>query len=101
MILIGDAPGKTPDTGFYEAKILGKDGCPIYALYTNQHDGRLKSHFEKLASLSGGKAMYLGNFKDLKDILSVLLTSNKALQISYQPETESGKRAQALLGGAK
>jgi hypothetical protein len=98
VILIGDAPGKQPDTGFEEATIMGRDQCPIYALYTNEHDSRLRSHFEKLAKLSGGKAMHLGNFKDLKDILSVLLTSNKALQVSYQPETESGKRARALLG---
>jgi hypothetical protein len=98
VILIGDAPGKEPDTGFEEATIFGQEKCPIYALYTDDHDKRLKAHFEKLAKLSGGKAMYLGNFKDLRDILSVLLTSNKALQISYTPETESGKRAQALLG---
>ena len=36
-----------------------------------------------------------------RDIISVLLTSNKALQIEYQPESEAGKRAKALLGGAK
>ena len=97
IILIGDAPGKEPDTGFEEAIICAKDGCPIYALYTDPNDKRLVTHFEQIARLSGGKAMSLTSFKDLKDIISVLLTSNKALQISYQPESEAGKRAKALL----
>ena len=97
VILIGDAPGKDPDMGFKEAQIMGREGCPIYALYTDD-DPRLVAHFEQLARLSGGKAMLLSDFKDLRDIISVLLTSNKALQISYTPETASGKKAQALLG---
>ena len=101
IILIGDAPGKEPDTGFEEALICGQEQCPIYALYTAPSDNRLVGHFEKLAKLSGGKAMPLTSFKDLRDIISVLLTSNKALQIEYQPESEAGKRAKALLGGAK
>lgn len=97
VILIGDAPSKPGSLGWDEAAQLGQSDCPIHALYVDREE-RLVECFQKLAKLSGGKAMHLKDRKGFDDILKVLLGSAKALQLDYQPETEEGKRIKALLG---
>lgn len=96
VILIGDAPGKEGSDGFKEARWLGTQKAPIYAMYTNDESLVVES-FRKLASLSGGKAFYLKNKESMADIFMLLLASNKALAIEYQPTTIEGKAMQAEL----
>lgn len=96
IILIGDAPGKPGSMGFAEATECGQQSCPIYGLYTDQ-DSRLVSHFEKLAKLSGGKAMLLSPHGDLSDIFKLIISKNKALQITYQATSIEGKRMEKEL----
>ena len=97
IILIGDAAGRDNSTGFEEAEILGQDKCPVFAMYTDAGDHRLIHHFEKLAQLSGGKAMLLKTGTSfMRDVLGILF--GKALGITYQPATAEGIEAQKLLG---
>lgn len=96
IILIGDAPGKDDSMGFVEASQCGRDECPIYALYTNQ-EPKLVTHFERLAKLSGGKAMLLSSYGPLDDIFKLIMAKNKALQITYQATSIEGKRMQKEL----
>lgn len=96
IILIGDAPGKESSTGFAEAQSLGTQKCPIYALYTDE-DRRLVGHFEQLAKLSGGRAVRLTPSGNLEDIFKLIISKNKALQITYQATSIEGKRMQKEL----
>lgn len=97
VILIGDAAGRHDSTGFDEAKIMGADKCPIFAMYTDDRDEALVRHFKKLAELSGGKAFLLKSGTDfMRDALSILFS--KALGITYQPTTPEGIAAQKLIG---
>lgn len=91
VILIGDAPGKGESLGYKEAQLLGQSSCPVFALYTNVEE-RLVDNFTKIARLSGGKAFHLKDKNSMRDIFQVLLAANSALQISYQPTTEEGRR---------
>jgi hypothetical protein len=98
IILIGDAPGHKGSEGYTEAHECRLAGCPIYALYTARHPDTVEA-FEKIAKLSGGKAFYLSSTSAecFEDIITVLLASNKALAIEYQPKTLEGKAVKALL----
>lgn len=96
IILIGDAPGKESSTGFAEAQMLGQQKCPIYALHTDK-DSRLVTHFQQLAKLSGGKAMLLTPSGNLEDIFKLIISKNKALQITYQATSIEGKRMEKEL----
>jgi len=96
IILIGDAPSKEGSLGYHEAETFGKKGCPIYALYT-QEEHNLVECFQKLAKLSGGKAMFLEKYCNLSDIFKVLLASNKVLGIEYIPESTEGQKLKGEL----
>ena len=91
IILIGDAPGRPESPGFKEAEAAGQTECPIFALYTDE-DAKLVKNFTRIAKLSGGKAMHLKNLDVMEDILSVLLSSDKRLMITYEPKTLEGKK---------
>jgi hypothetical protein len=97
IILIGDAPGREGSQGYREAQASGATGCPIYALYCHE-ERDLVSNFKTIAKLSGGKAFHLTRKEDLADIFQVLLASNKALQVTYQPTTEEGLRLKKEMG---
>lgn len=91
VILIGDAPGKHGSLGYEEARALGADKAPVYALYTNT-ESRLVENFTEIARLSGGRAFHLRSLSSMDEIFQVLLASNKALQIEFQPTTAEAKR---------
>lgn len=90
VILIGDAPGRSNSTGFEEARALGKQHCPVFALYTDK-DPRLVASFRDIASLSGGKAMLLTDAKSMTDIFSALL-AKFVFQITYQATSIEGRK---------
>jgi hypothetical protein len=90
VILIGDAPGRYNSTGFAEAKILGKQKCPVFALYCTAEAGA-KESFETIAKLSGGRAMHLRNAKSMTDIFAALL-AKVVFQIAYQPTSIEAKK---------
>lgn len=89
VVLIGDAPGRTGSEGFAEAKLLGSQGCPVYALYVDE-DERTVEAFKHIARLSGGKAMHLRNAKSMTDIFAALL-SKLVFQIEYQATSIEAK----------
>lgn len=89
VVLIGDAPGRRESEGFTEAKALGSQGCPVYALYVD-NDSRTVAAFEHIAALSGGKALHLKNAKSMTDIFSALL-SKLVFQIEYQATSIEAK----------
>lgn len=89
VILIGDAPGRAESEGFKEATMLGQSKCPVYALYTDVYGG-VKESFEKIARLSGGKAMLLRDAKNMTDIFSAIL-AKVVFQIAYQATSIEGK----------
>lgn len=91
VILIGDAPSKLGSLGYDEAQIFGREGCPIYALYTDETPPLVEC-FKILAKLSGGKAGYLFSSADLSDVFKMIFSQNKALQIEYQPTSIEAKR---------
>jgi hypothetical protein len=90
VVLIGDAPGRNNSTGFAEAKLLGSQGCPVYALYVDD-DPRTVASFKNIADLSGGKAMHLRDAKHMTDIFSALL-AKVVFQIAYQPTSIEAKK---------
>ena len=90
VILIGDAPGRPESQGFEEATQLGQSKCPVYALYTDTYGG-VKESFERIASLSGGKAMLLRDAKNMTDIFSALL-AKMVFQIAYQATSIEAKK---------
>jgi hypothetical protein len=90
VVLIGDAPGRDNSTGFAEAKLLGSQGCPVYALYVDE-DERTVESFKQIALLSGGKAMHLRDAKHMTDIFSALL-AKVVFQIVYQPTSIEAKK---------
>lgn len=89
VILIGDAPGRDNSNGLYEAKILGTQKCPVFALHCTD-ERRLVENFQAIAKLSGGKAMLLRDGQSMTDIFSALL-SKIVFQIEYQPTSIEGK----------
>lgn len=90
VILIGDAPGRANSSGFEEAKVLGHDKCPVFALYTNENERTVES-FQHIAKLSGGKAMLLRDAKNMTDIFAALL-AKVVFQIAYQPTSIEAKK---------
>jgi hypothetical protein len=90
VILIGDAPGRDNSTGFEEAKILGAQKCPVYALYVDDNERTIES-FKTIAKLSGGKAMALRDDKTMTDIFSALL-AKVVFQIAYQATSIEGRK---------
>jgi hypothetical protein len=95
VILIGDAPGRRESDGLYEAKILGSQKCPVFALHCTD-EKRLVENFRAIAKLSGGKAMLLRDAKNMTDIFSALL-AKVVFQITYQATSIEGKK---LMEGA-
>ena len=89
VVLIGDAPGRRESEGFTEAKALGGQSCPVYALYVDEHELTVAA-FQHIARLSGGKALHLRNAKSMTDIFSALL-SRLVFQIEYQPTSIEAK----------
>lgn len=89
VVLIGDAPGRRESEGFAEAKALGSQGCPVYALYVDEDERTIES-FKHIARLSGGKALHLKNAKSMTDIFAALL-SKLVFQIEYQATSIEAK----------
>lgn len=89
VILIGDAPGRQESTGYEEARDLGNQLCPVFALYVDDHPKTVEA-FKYIAQLSGGKAMHLRDAKNMTDIFSALL-ARFVFQIEYQPATSAAK----------
>jgi hypothetical protein len=98
IILIGDAPGHYGSEGHTEASECKQAECPIYALYTVDHEDT-KGEFETIARLSGGKAFHLTSTttEAFEDVMNVLIASNKNLAINYEPRTLEGRAIKGLL----
>lgn len=90
VILIGDAPGRYESDGLYEAEILGKQKCPVFALHCTREE-RLVENFQAIAKRSGGKAMLLQDAGSMADIFSALL-AKVVFQITYQATSIEGKK---------
>lgn len=97
VILIGDADSRPESPGWKEASELGQSGCPIHALWIDTGYQKVRTCFERLAKLSGGKAFPLNSRSNMADILTTILASDKKLMITYQATSIEGQRMQQEL----
>ena len=72
VVLIGDAPPHSLNAAREQAKMLGKQGKPVFAfLVGGAHDAG--NAFSQIAKVSNGAYGRLSNYKDLLDMMSVAI----------------------------
>jgi hypothetical protein len=72
VVLIGDAPPHSLDKAKEQAKMLGKNGRPVFAFLVGR-DGETGNAFSQIAKVSNGAFGKLGNYKDVLDMISVAI----------------------------
>jgi hypothetical protein len=72
VVLIGDAPPHSLDAAKAQAKMLGKQGRPVFAFLVGG-DHETGSAFSQIAKVSNGAYGKLSNYKDLLDMMSLAI----------------------------